>query len=249
MDPLSISAASGLRARMESLELLANNIANASTDGFKSDREFYSLYVSPEAADAGASGYGASPDTLPVIEKPWIDYAQGTLRSTGNQFDLALSGKGFFSVNGPSGPLYTRSGNFQLSSAGILTTAEGYPVRTADGGTLAVQPGSPIEVARDGNVLQNGQDLGQLAVGSFNEQADLNKQGMNYFFKTDPKTPVQTSTAEVQQGSLEKSNVGSAESAVRLVSIMRQFEMLQKAVTIGAEMNRHAVEEVARVTS
>ena len=194
-----------------------------------------------------ASGDAPSPSTLPVIAKPWIDFAQGALHTTSNQFDLALSGKGFFAVNGPSGPLYTRNGNFQLSSAGVLVTADGYAVRTADGGSIAVQPGSAIEIARDGNVRQNGQDLGQLAVASFSENTDLNKQGMNYFFKSDPKTPVLASAAEVQQGSLEKSNVGSAEAAVRLVSIMRQFEMLQKAVTIGAEMNRHAVEEVARV--
>ncbi len=248
MDPLSISAASGMRARMESLEMLANNIANASTDGFKSDREFYSLYVSPEASDAAASGDAPSPSTLPVIAKPWVDFAQGALHTTSNQFDLALSGKGFFAVNGPSGPLYTRSGNFQLSSAGVLTTSDGYAVRTTGGGTLTVQPGSPIDVARDGSVRQNGQDLGTLQVSAFNENTELTKQGMNYFFNADPKA-VKASGAEVQQGTLEKSNVGAAEASVRLISIMRQFEMLQKAVTIGAEMNRHATEEVARVTS
>ena len=106
MDPLTAIAASGLRARMESLELLANNVANASTGGYKADREFYGLYVAPEAQDGSAA-------TMPVIERPWIDHSQGPLHATGNPLDVALSGKGFFSVNGPSGPLYTRNGNFR----------------------------------------------------------------------------------------------------------------------------------------
>src|ERR1035441_9693053 len=95
MDPMTAIAASGLRARMESLDLLANNIANASTGGYKADREFYSLYVAPETAG------NDSPSTMPLIERPWVDHAQGALRSTGNPLDVALSGKGFFSVNGP----------------------------------------------------------------------------------------------------------------------------------------------------
>src|SRR5271169_2056345 len=108
MDPLTISAASGLRSRMESLDMLANNIANASTSGYKADREFYSLYAAPEA-----EGPISGPDTLPVIERPWTDLSQGEVRSTGNPLDVALQGKGFFAVNGPGGPMYTRDGSFR----------------------------------------------------------------------------------------------------------------------------------------
>ena len=123
MDPMTAIAASGLRARMESLDLLANNIANASTGGYKADREFYSLYVAPEAA--GSESF----NTMPLIERPWVDHAQGSLHPTGNPLDLALTGKGFFAVNGPSGPLYTRNGNFRLAPDGKLTAADGYPLR------------------------------------------------------------------------------------------------------------------------
>ena len=121
-------AASGLRARMESLDLLANNMANASTGGYKADREFYSLYAAPEAqADSD------SPTTMPVIERPWTDLSQGVLDTTGNSLDVALDGKGFFRVNGPNGPLYTRNGSFHLAADGTLVTADGYPVRGASG--------------------------------------------------------------------------------------------------------------------
>src|SRR3954451_1263983 len=87
MDSMTAIAASGLRARMESLDLLANNIANASTGGYKADREFYGLYRAPE---------GDSDSTMPLIERHWIDPSQGTLHGTGNPLDVALSGRGFF---------------------------------------------------------------------------------------------------------------------------------------------------------
>ena len=94
MDPLTAIAASGLRARMESLDMLANNIANASTGGYKADREFYNLYTSPEAAGDD------SLSTMPLIERPWVDHSQGILHTTGNALDVAISGKGFFAVDG-----------------------------------------------------------------------------------------------------------------------------------------------------
>lgn len=247
MDALTISAASGLRARMESLEMLANNLANTATDGYKSDREFYSLYFSAEARAAWPE---ARPATLPVIERHWTDFSQGTLRPTGNPLDMALSGRGFFSVNGPAGPLYTRNGNFRLSAAGVITTLEGYPVRAVGGGGLQTVSSAPIEVLADGAVLQDGLALGHLEVVEFADPAALAKQGASYFRPAVAgAAPRAAEGAAVMQGKLEGSNVAAAEGAVRLVSVMRQFEMLQKAIALGAEMNRRAVEEVARVGS
>jgi flagellar basal-body rod protein FlgF len=242
MDPMTAIAASGLRARMESLDLLANNIANAATGGYKADREFYSLYVSPEAAG------NDSLSTMPVIERPWVDHAQGTLRATGNPLDVALSGKGFFAVNGPSGPLYTRNGNFRLAADGRLTSSDGFPVRDSTGVPLTLQAARPLEISVDGTVTQDGVIAGQLEIVDFTSTAGLTKQGSNYFRINDPAVrPAVASGTSVEQGHLEGSNTGPAESAVRLVSVMRQFEMLQKAVTLGTEMNKKAIEEVAKV--
>jgi len=241
MDNLTISAASGLRARMESLDMLANNLANTETSGYKTDREFYNLYQSADAAEGGGEV------TLPVVERPWTDFSQGALRATGSPLDLALSGKGFFAVDGPSGSLFTRNGSFRVSPAGILITPEGYPVRTVAGTNLQVQPSVALEVSADGSVSQNGQTLGRLALADFAEPGALSKQGAGYFRSAAP--PQAASGVRVEQGKLESSNVGAAESAVRLVEVMRQFEMLQKAAALGSQMNREAVEEVARVAS
>jgi flagellar basal-body rod protein FlgF len=242
MDPITAIAASGLRARMESLDLLANNIANASTGGYKADREFYSLYVAPEAAGNEPSS------TMPLIERPWVDHAQGVLHSTGNPLDVALSGKGFFAVNGPSGPLYTRNGNFRLATDGKLTSPDGYPVRDSQGLPITIQAARPLDISSDGTMTQDGVVAGKLEIVDFTSTAGLSKQGGNYFRVSDPAVrPAAASGTSVEQGQLEASNTGSAEGAVRLVSVMRQFEMLQKAVSLGAEMNKRAIEEVAKV--
>ena len=242
MDSLTAIAASGLRARMESLDLLANNVANASTGGYKADREFYSLYAAPEAGDAQAIV------TMPLIERPWIDFSQGVLHATGNPLDVALSGQGFFAVSAPGGPLYTRNGSFLLASDGSLVTSEGYPVRSSGGSTMKLDPKRPIEIRDDGTVLQDGAVAGKLDIADFTSTAGLEKQGSNYLRVSDPALrPSAPAGTSVQQGKLESSNTGSAEAAVRLVSVMRQFEMLQKAASLGADMNKQAIEQVAKV--
>jgi flagellar basal-body rod protein FlgF len=238
MDPLTAAAASGLRARMESLDMLGNNLANASSSGFKMDREFYSLYSSENEGDGS---------TLPTIDREWIDLAQGTIQSTGRPLDIALDGKGFFVVNGPSGPLYTRNGSFQLASNGNVVTKEGYALQLSGGTPLKLDSADALDISADGTVIQRGQTLGRLNIVDVNGSDSIIKNGATYFRALDPSKPASGARADVRQHALESSNVNTAESAVRMVSIMRQFEMLQKAISIGSDMNRKASEEVARL--
>ena len=234
MDPLTAMAASGMRSRMQSLDLLANNIANASTGGYKADREFYSVY-----AEAGNDA------TMPVIQKPYTDFSQGVLETTGNPLDLAISGRGFFTVSGPNGPLFTRNGTFRVDATGKLVSAEGYPVL---GGSGAIKvPGKlPIEVSSDGTVTQDGNVIGQLQIADFTSGASFTKQGSNYF-RVAGGAVKPSAGGSIEQGKIETSNSGSAESAVRLVGIMRQFEMLQKAASMGSDMEKQAIEQLAKV--
>ena len=247
MDPLTAAAASGLQARMDSLDLLANNLANTSTSGYKADREFYGTYLSSAALNNPDPAVGDSP----VVERHWTDFAQGSLTSTGNPTDLALSGRGFFAVNGPNGPLYTRNGSFQVSPQGNLVTTEGYAVRLTDGQSLTLDPNSPLVVAADGSVSQNGAALGQLQLVDFADPSLLEKASGTTFQSPDPQkvAPQAATNVQVAQGKLESSNASSSESAVRMVMLLRHFEMLQKAVKIGGEINRQALEEVAKVGS
>lgn len=231
---------------MDSMDMLANNLANTSTTGFKADREFYSSYLAPEVEQSGGTGVGEEP----TVQQQWTDFTQGTLVYTGNPTDLALAGSGFFAANGPNGPLYTRSGNFKLSPQGTLVTAEGYPVRLVGGQTLQTQSSAPVEVQPDGQISQSGATLGQLEIVDFKQSSQLGKAAGAYFQVSDPQeNPATPSSAQVMQGKLESSNASPAEAAARMVTLLRHFEMLQHAVKIGTEMNREAVEEVARVTS
>jgi flagellar basal-body rod protein FlgF len=246
MDNLSISAASGMRARMESLDLLANNIANANTAGFKTDREFYNLYVAPEATD----GEGSSAAVLPVVEKHWTDFSQGALANTGNSTDLAISGKGFFVVKGLDGPLYTRNGNFRVGAGGQLQTQDGMAVMGQSGAAIKVDEKKPFSVGTDGAVTQDGLTLDRLQLADFDNSAAPEKMGSSYFRLSNVNGIVKAAEAvQVQQGRLEGANSSPAEAAVRLVDVMRQFDMLQRAMSLGSEMNRKAVEEVAKVSS
>lgn len=243
MDPLTSAAASGLQSRMDSLDILANNLANTSTTGFKADREFYSTYLAPELTNQSDPIVGEAP----VVQRQWTDFAQGTLVNTGNPTDFALSGKGFFVVNGPNGPLYTRNGNFRLSPQGTLTTQEGYPVRLVGGQTLQTQSPDPLEVQPDGQVQQDGSALGQIELVDFSNPSQLNKQAGAYFESSSAATPAVGT--QVYQGKVESSNAVPAEAAARMVTLLRHFEMLQHAVKIGTDMNRQAIEEVAHVGS
>ena len=243
MDGISVSVASGMRARMQSLDLLANNLANTETGGFKADREFYSIYTSAEAT-ADTQGNLA---TQPVVQKQWTDLSAGDLRNTWNPLDLAVNGEGMFAVQTANGVRYTRNGSFRLSPAGVLTTTDGNAVRSNAGQPIALDTRLPIDILPDGTVQQNGNVAGRIQIASFTTTS-LTKEGANYFVPVAGAVS-QPVTGSVVQGKLEQSNVGAAESAVRLVSITRQFEMLQKAAGIGNDLNKRAIEEVARVVS
>lgn len=235
MDPLLITAASGMKARMESLDMLANNMANSGTNGFKADREFYSMFR----------------QELPLIDKHWTDFSQGTVLPTGNPLDLALDGKGFFALNSPAGVVYSRGGSFQVSSSNQLATAEGYTLRNSrnKGQPIAVDPLRSIEIDRAGVVKQNGQEIAQIETAGFgNANESLGKLGSSYFAQLDGAKPGAAPEAVVKQGSVEQSNVPVTDAAVRLISVMRQFEMLQRAMSVGAEMNKRAIDEVARAS-
>ena len=221
--------------------MLANNIANASTGGYKADREFYSIFVSPEAE-------GPAP-VMPLVERPWVDLSQGTLQPTGSPLDLALSGRGFFAVDGPGETLYTRNGSFHLSPSGNLVTAEGYAVRGEGGGGLTLDPARSMDVLPDGTVEQAGALAGKVSVVEFGDAGALVKRAGNYFRAGSAAGAGPAQETVVKQGHLEASNTSPAEGAVRLVSVMRQFEMLQKAAGLAGDMGRQAVEVVARVGS
>jgi flagellar basal-body rod protein FlgF len=233
---------------MISLVMLANNLANSATSGYKNDQEYYGLFSSDDASNAVDGGSGT---TLPTIEKQWTDFSPGVVEVTGNPLDIAISGKGFFTINGPKGHLYTRNGRFQVLPSGELGNSDGQALLNAGGATIRVLPNKTINISPDGRVQQEGQTVGQLSVVNFKTTDSLKKTTASAFENTDatknPPTPA--TNVELQQGKLEGSNVPVAEAAMRLVGVMRQFEMLQKAVGVSSDMDTKSIQEVARVSA
>jgi flagellar basal body rod protein FlgG len=248
VDSFSITAAAGMRARIEALDLLANNLANSGTAGFKADREFYSLYQGEESKAAGESGEGLPAAVQPVIDRNWIDFSQGQLQNTGIPTDLAIQGAGFFLLDSPSGPVLTRNGQYRISADGKITSPEGYEFQTVDPKRIRANPELPVSVGSDGTVMQDGAPLGRLKVVEPPDPAQVSKRDGAYFrLDTSALGQAKAARGEVQQGRLEMANFAPAEAAVRLVGVLRQFEALSKALQMGAEMGRKAVEDVARV--
>src|SRR5580698_1905163 len=176
MDTLSAIAASGMRARMQELDILANNLANTSSSGYKSDREMYSLYTGKEA-----SGGANAPQQTPWIKSTWIDLAQGTIANTNTPTDIALVGKGFLAVRGSSGTLYTRNGSLKMTPSGELVASEDRAVLDPSGTPVKLDPSQPYQIDRDGAVNQGGNKVAQLSVVEFSDPAQLVKSGQSYF--------------------------------------------------------------------
>lgn len=248
MDSVIAAAASGMRSRLETLDVLANNIANAGTTGYKADQESYGLYFGDQAMDGYNEG---RPDAaeMPVLEQSWTDWSQGTLIPTGNATDLALTSPGFFVIDGPNGPLYTRDGHFKLSKTGVLQTQDGYPVKSVTGKTITVGLNSDFQITPQGDVQQDGNTIARISVLKASDIKSGQRAGAGYFkFSTSAQmTPV--ADPGLQQKTVETSNVVPAAAAVKLVSVMRSFEMLQKAVSMANQMSQKVVEEVAKVAS
>jgi len=216
------------------LAVLAQNLANVSTAGFKQDvpvSRGFSLQLSQAAgADQAGATYGgdqiyaAGASLLQTV----IDFKPGALRSTGNPFDLAIEGKGFFEVRDDAGAAYTRQGSFRLDVNGKLVTESGQAVQ-GQGGDIVI-PSGRASIDKQGRVLENDKLIGQLRIISFDNRVNLTRSG-NGLFVADGQPSGQADPAmAVRQGFLEASNVSSAKEMIRMIETMRHFETGQKVV-------------------
>lgn len=252
------SALSGNLAAMKRLDVIASNLANVGTAGFKQDRmAFESVLAGSQNPPAVPSGQTADPVLLQ--EHLYTDYSAGALTQTGNTLDLALQGDGYFTVRTPEGVAYTRQGSFRLSADGTLVTANGYPV-LSKGGDQPDQ-GQPIRidvagqtaggkpvVDSQGNITLNGEPVASLAIFDFPKPYQLTKAAGALFLAGADAVP-QTAGAltTVSQGALEQSNVDSISAMVQMVETGRYFETCQKAVRSFDDLAAKAVNELARV--
>jgi len=243
MDQGLLIAAAGMRAQIETLELLGNNLANSATTGFKGDREFFRLF---QTGLSEPDPNTAETRWMPVVQGSLIDFEQGPLARTEGLLDVALSGPGFLMLEAPDGSLlYTRNGAFRLSSQGRLETAEGYAVLDGSGKAIQIPAGEEVRFGDRGMIRAGGLNLAQLGVVTFEGRPPLTKAGLSNFQAPEGVETQPATETVVKQGYLESSNVNVPLAAVQLIQTSRNFEMLSRiAVLVADEMNGRAVEQL-----
>lgn len=219
------SAKLGMLAAATWQDVVANNLANVSTPGFKRDR------VSFEALVAALGEEGTSPVEPVGVEMAAIvsDFSQGPLRATGNPLDLAISGEGFFRVMTPDGEAYTRGGSFRLSAEGQIVDASGRQL-LGEGGPVTL-PRGEVQIADDGTVSVDGVVIDKLSTVVFEDPSVLTKVGGNLYVANGAAPAQAEEPARILQGYIEGSNVAAVREMVDMISALRLYEANQKAVT------------------
>jgi flagellar basal-body rod protein FlgG len=241
----------GARIQELRLEVLANNMANVSTVGFKEDRVFR-IPSTPSSAEEDIPFAAPGELSLDVIASlpagTFTNYEQGQLKETGNALDVGLEGEGFFSVQTPNGIQYTRKGNFELNADGTLVTQQGYPVLGRGGGEIRIT-GQEVVVDTGGTIIVDGAEVDTLNVVDFLDKKGLLKNGDSLYSPIDPNDrgfPAEKTL--VHQGSIEGSNVDAIKAMTEMIDVMRGYESYQKILQSMIETNSKAVNELGELS-
>jgi flagellar basal-body rod protein FlgF/flagellar basal-body rod protein FlgG len=245
MDSGYYALSTALLARTQALDTIANNLANQSTTGYKAQRNVFSSVLAasgtslPSDVNRAINNYG-------VLSGNLLDLTQGVLQKTGNDLDLAIQGSGFFVVQTPNGPRYSRNGALQVSSKGQLVTSAGDPVM-GEKGAIAMMPG-PVSIGSDGTISSNGAVMGKLQLVDFPAGTAIKSEGGTYY-SAPPKTAIAATGSTVQQGTLESSNVNPVAGMVDLINAQRAAEMMEHALSMfNSEIDKTATQDLPKIS-
>ncbi len=226
MDYGLINAFLGMRSRQRTLDAQANNIANASTVGFKAERLIYN------AIEAQTKGVGDRQNLVAgVSTSSGTDFSAGSMQQTGRSLDVAIEGDAFLQIETPRGTRYTRAGNLGLDANGQLVTKNGDLV-VGNGGAITIPKGE-ISIGADGSLSVGKQTFDKLKLVRFeNPTTALAKEGDALFIATGAENPQENVNSRVAQGALESSNVNPMSEMVAMINNNREFESLQKSITL-----------------
>lgn len=244
MDSPSYIILSRLSAQMRATDLYAHNLANAETPGFRANRPVFAEVVTRQGRVAGPQSAGEVDYTWDRAS--WRDTTPGAITTTGNPFDIAISGEGYFVVETPQGERYMRAGRFALGQDGRLVDQQGNAVLNANSQPIAIAPNDTrIEVQGDGTIRSENGVLGRLRVVRFDNEQALRAEG-NRNFDAAGETPEEIARPAVVQGAVEGSNVQSIVEMTRMMAELRDFQMASQFLDREGDRQQSAIDRLLR---
>jgi flagellar basal-body rod protein FlgF len=239
MDNSFLVGLSSQQVLQRKMDVTANNLANLTTAGFKAEH-LVTREISERPAEARDQ-----PNEIDFVDA-WTlqrDFSTGSLERTGNPLDVALEGDGFFAVQTPQGPAYTRDGRFSMNAQGEMVTRSGHTVL---GPIQLNAEGGEVTIANDGQVMQDGAAVGTLNVVSFAHPGALEKLGDNLWKATDePAQPA--SDLRVKQGFVESSNVNAVVEITQMIEISRTYQSVSRMIDQSDELRAASIDKLSRV--
>jgi flagellar basal-body rod protein FlgF len=234
------------------MDVVANNVANINTNGFKADRSLFEEYLRSPAHE---DNFQRSDRRVSFVQDraSFHDFAAGNTELTKNPLDVSIDGGGFLAVQTPAGERYTRDGGLQINNQGQLVTAGGHPVLGASGPIVFQPTDKQINIAADGNVTvlegtgRTDSVRGKLRLVSFADAQKLIKDGNNLFSAGQGVTAQPDITSKVRQGFIEKSNVNSVTEMSRMIEITRTYTQISALLQQQSDLHKSAIEKLADV--
>lgn len=226
------------------MDVVANNIANQETTGFKVEQ----LILAENPQSPAKTMGGPAPVKFVLDTGLARDFSQGTMRTTGNSLDVAIEGQGFFQITTADGPRYTRDGRFTLDASGQLTTQRG-EILVGEGGAILVNTqNGPISISKDGIISQAGQRIGAVRPVQFASLSSLEKTGDGLYRNTANGQPTPATTAQLHQGMLEGSNVNAIKEITDMIEVSRAYERMARLVEQTAKLSENAISRLGKLS-
>lgn len=249
MENIALVGLSRQVALRRELDVIANNLANLNTTGFKQDDVVFQEYLMPTAQEDSFQR-GADRRVSFVWDRATAtNHGQGGIIQTSNPLDAAISGRGFFVIQTPEGERYTRNGSFEINDRNQLVTKQGHPVM-GEGGPIVFEANDVgITVGRDGSISSSGGARGRLRVVEPSQPRGFEKAGDN-LFRTGPGTQAQAvGTPDIRQGALESSNVSPVLALSRMIEVTRAYQSLASSLERHDQMRREAIRSLGNPAS
>ncbi len=245
MNLASNIAVSRLVAAQRAMDITADNLANVDTPGYKSEHTLFTDWLSRQGSALSGSAAAAGEASIAYVQDraTWRDQAAGALTHTGNPFDLALTGDGYFTVATPNGPRLTRNGRFGLMPDGTLSDEAGNAVLDTTGQPIKLSPtDTDVTVAGDGTMSSENGQLGKIGVVQPSDPMRVTPEGGTLFRADVPTAPV--TSPGVLQGAVEGSNVQPVLEVTRMMDGLRQFQFISERVQAENDRQQSAIDKL-----